>query len=67
MAATAGLLFLDEVHLLNPAQQHALLQVLDKRRIFLSGGRSVQSVPVNDFTLVGATTDPDGLIQTPWW
>ena len=39
-----------------------LLTVLDKRRIYLSGGRSVQSIPVNDFTLVGATTDPDGLI-----
>ena len=42
--------------------QHLLLTVLDKRRIFLSGGKSVQSIPVNDFTLVGATTDPDGLI-----
>src|ERR1700722_2450128 len=58
-----GVLFLDEIHLLNPGNQHALLQVLDKRRIFLSGGKSVQSVPVSDFTLVGATTDPDGLIQ----
>lgn len=63
LSATDGLLFLDEIHLLQPVQQHALLQVLDKRRIFLSGGKSVQSVPVNDFTLVGATTDPDGLIQ----
>ena len=63
LQATSGLLFLDEIHLLNKVQQHALLQVLDKRRIFLSGSGSVQSIPVAPFTLVGATTDPDGLIQ----
>lgn len=63
MSAAEGILFLDEIHLLNPVQQHSLLQVLDKRRIFLSGGKTVQSVPVSDFTLVGATTNPEGLIQ----
>jgi Holliday junction DNA helicase RuvB len=62
ISATEGLLFLDEIHLLNPVQQHALLQVLDKRRIFLSGQGAVQSIPVAPFTLIGATTDPDGLI-----
>ena len=62
LGATEGILFLDEIHLLNAVQQHALLQVLDKRRIFLSGGQSVQSIRVNSFTLVGATTDPDGVI-----
>lgn len=62
LSANEGLLFLDEIHLLQPNQQHALLQVLDKRRIFLSGGKSVQSIPVAPFTLVGATTDPDGVI-----
>ena len=62
LSATNGILFLDEIHLLNPTQQHSLLQVLDKRRIFLSGGKSVQSIPVAPFTLVGATTDPDGVI-----
>ena len=62
LSAAKGILFLDEIPLLHPVQQHALLQVLDKRRIFLSGGKAVQSIPVADFTLVGATTDPDGLI-----
>ncbi len=62
LGASDGILFLDEIHLLSPPNQHLLLTVLDKRRIFLSGGKSVQSIPVNDFTLVGATTDPDGLI-----
>ena len=51
----------------NTVQQHAILQVLDKRRIFLSGGGAVQSIPVAPFTLVGATTDPDGLIQPARW
>lgn len=63
LSATDGILFLDEIHLLHPVQQHALLQVLDKRRIFLGGGKGVRSLPVSDFTLAGATTDPDGLIQ----
>jgi Holliday junction DNA helicase RuvB len=62
LSATEGILFLDELHLLNATSQHAILQVLDKRRIFLSGGKSVQSIPVAPFTLVGATTDPDGVI-----
>lgn len=62
LSASEGILFLDEIHLLHPVQQHALLQVLDKRRIFLSGGRAVQSIPVAPFTLIGATTDLDGVI-----
>jgi len=62
MSATEGILFLDEIHLLSAVNQHSILQVLDKRRIFLSGGGSVQSIPVAPFTLVGATTDFDGVI-----
>ena len=63
LSASSGILFLDEIHLLSKVNQHALLQVLDKRRIFLNGGKSVQSIPVADFTLVGATTDLDGVIS----
>ena len=62
LEATEGILFLDEIHLLQPSIQHQLLMVLDKRRICISSGKSVQAIPVSDFTLVGATTDPDGLI-----
>ena len=62
LEASEGILFLDEIHLLQPNIQHQLLMVLDKRRICISSGKSVQSIPVSDFTLVGATTDPDGLI-----
>jgi holliday junction DNA helicase RuvB len=62
LSAADGILFLDEIHLLHPVQQHSLLRVLDKRRISISGGKTVQTIPVAPFTLVGATTDPDGLI-----
>ena len=55
-------MFLDEIHLLHPTIQHQLLMVLDKRCISLSCGKTVQSVPVAGFTLVGATTDQDSLI-----
>jgi len=63
LSASDGILFLDEIHLLSAVNQHALLQVLDKRRIFLNGGKCVQSIPVADFSLIGATTDLDGVIQ----
>src|SRR5208283_2344710 len=43
LSATEGILFLDEIHLLHPVQQHAMLQVLDNRQIFISGGKCVQS------------------------
>ena len=35
---------------------------MEERRLYIGGGKSVQSIPVAPFTLVGATTDPDGLI-----
>lgn len=61
-SASAGLLFLDEIHLLGAATQHALLRVLDDRKIDINTGKTVTSIPVAPFTLVGATTDPDGVI-----
>lgn len=63
LSSSEGILFLDEIHLLDRVQQHALLQVLDQRRININTGKAVQSIPVAPFTLVGATTDSDGLIQ----
>jgi Holliday junction DNA helicase RuvB len=62
LSASEGILFLDEIHLLSAVNQHSILQVLDKRRLFIGGGKSIQSIPVEPFTLVGATTDPDGVI-----
>src|ERR1700752_2639050 len=34
LSASDGILFLDELHLLSAVNQHSILQVLDKRRIF---------------------------------
>jgi Holliday junction DNA helicase RuvB len=62
LSATEGLLFLDEIHLLSPNAQHTLLKVLDERKIDINTGKTVTSIPVASFTLVGATTDPDGVI-----
>ena len=62
LSASEGILFLDELHLLSAVNQHSILQVLDKRRLFIGGGKSIQSIPVAPFTLIGATTDPDGVI-----
>lgn len=62
LSATEGLLFLDEIHLLKPQAQHTLLKVLDERKIDINTGKTVTSIPVASFTLVGATTDLDGVI-----
>lgn len=55
-----GILFLDEIATLQHPQQHALLEVMDKRRISVNGGKT--SIPLGSFVIVGATTDPDMLI-----
>ena len=62
LSATNGLLLFDEIHLLSPSAQHSLLKVLDTRTIDINTGKTVTSIPVAPFTLVGATTDPDGVI-----
>lgn len=60
LSAGDGVLMLDELATLPHPQQHALLEVLDKRRISISGGKS--SIPLGSFVLVGCTTDPDMVI-----
>jgi len=62
LSANEGLLLLDELHLLSHTAQHSLLKVLDTRTIDINTGKTVTSIPVAPFTLVGATTDPDGVI-----
>jgi Holliday junction DNA helicase RuvB len=59
-AKDRDILFVDEAHELEREYQTALFMALDQRRIFLQGGRSgrtPQSIPLADFTLLLATTD----------
>ena len=62
LSANSGLLFLDEIALLSATIQHSLLKILDTRTIDINTGKTVTSIPVAPFTLIGATTDPDGVI-----
>jgi holliday junction DNA helicase RuvB len=49
---------IDEIHEAPQAIQTALYMALDKRQIMVRGGSSVQALPVEDFTLIAATTEP---------
>lgn len=54
------IVLIDEVHELEKEYQTALFLALDQKRVFLQGGRSgrtPQSIPLADFTLLLATTD----------
>ncbi len=58
--------FIDEVHELEKEYQTALYLALDQKRVFLQGarpGRTPQSIPLADFTLLLATTDEYRLLQ----
>jgi Holliday junction DNA helicase RuvB len=58
--------FIDEVHELEKEYQTALYLACDQRRVFLQGnraGRTPQSIPLADFTLLLATTDEYKLLQ----
>ena len=54
---------IDECHELKPALQTALYLALDQRKLFMGGGKSVQSLPIADFTLLLSTTDEFCLLQ----
>lgn len=54
---------IDEAHELRRAFQTALYLALDKRQLFMGGGKSIQSLPINDFTLLLSTTDEFCLLQ----
>ena len=56
-------LHIDEAHELDKKLQTALYLALDKRRVFLSGGKAVQSIPIADFSLLLSTTDEYCLLQ----
>jgi len=56
---------LDEVHELPPLCQTALYRVMENQQIFLETKRGKKSRPlkVANFTILGATTDPQKLLQ----
>lgn len=59
------IVFVDECHELSKEFQTALFLALDQRKLILGGGQSgrgVQSIPLNDFTLLLATTDEFDLL-----
>jgi Holliday junction DNA helicase RuvB len=65
-AQDKDVIHIDECHELPKEYQTTLYLALDRRKITLGGGRSgksVQSVPLADFTLLLSTTDEYGLLQ----
>jgi Holliday junction DNA helicase RuvB len=54
---------IDEAHELRKEFQTALYLALDQRRLFMGGGKSIQSLPIADFTLLLSTTDEYCLLQ----
>jgi Holliday junction DNA helicase RuvB len=59
-AKDKDILFIDEVHELAKEYQTALFMALDQKRVFLQSGRTgrtPQSIPLADFSLLLATTD----------
>ena len=58
-----SVIHIDECHEMDRKFQTALYLALDKRTIFLSGGKNIQSIPIADFTLLLSTTDEYCLLQ----
>lgn len=62
-AKDKDIIFIDETHQLQKVFQTALYLALDKRRVTIVGGRSVQSIPLAKFSLVLGTTDEYSLLS----
>ena len=62
-AKDKDVIFIDETHELQKVFQTALYLALDKRRVTIVGGRSVQSIPLAKFSLVLGTTDEYSLLS----
>ncbi len=63
-AGDGEIIFIDEIHELPPQQQTILYRAMDDRTVFVNGfdGESL-SLPVNDFTLLGATTNEHAILK----
>jgi len=62
-AGDKAVVHLDEAHEIDRKLQTALYLALDKRKIFVTGGKCVHSIPIEDFTLLLSTTDEYCLLQ----
>ncbi len=62
-AKDKAIVHIDEAHEIKRVFQTALYLALDQRKIFLTGGKTVQSLPIADFTLLLSTTDEYCLLQ----
>lgn len=62
-AKDRSIVHIDEAHQLGKDYQTALYIALDQRKILLTGGKAIQSVPLADFTLLLSTTDEYCLLQ----
>lgn len=60
-----AVLFLDESHEINSCVQVALYKALEEKTVFLANEQrqTIQKLKLKPFTLILATTDPQGLLQ----
>ena len=58
-----SVIHIDEAQELKKEYQTTLYMALDQRRLSLAGGKNIQSLPLNDFTLLLSTTDEYCLLQ----
>ncbi len=63
LAKEKSVIHIDEAHELKKEYQTCLYLALDQRKLLLPGGKNVQSLPLNDFTLLLSTTDEYCLLQ----
>jgi Holliday junction DNA helicase RuvB len=63
LAQEKSIIHIDEAHELKKEYQTCLYLALDQRKLLLPGGKNVQSLPLNDFTLLLSTTDEYCLLQ----
>ena len=62
-AGEKAVVHIDEAHELDKKLQTSLYLAMDKRRVFIGGAKTVQSIPIADFTLLLSTTDEYCLLQ----
>jgi len=56
-AGDKAVVHIDEAHELPKPMQTALYLALDKRKVFITGGKAIQAIPIADFTLLLSTTE----------